>query len=176
MSEARLAADRTTIQIERLRLPNGLVIDSIDVTATGLRVNVVPFELPAGSCATVVGKISYEGIARFLNESQPGGMSGFEVRRLDGELAVTAFTKLLIPVQVGALGKVSLVNREVRFEPSRVEVAGVKAPEALANEQLNRVNPLIDLTTMPFEVSDFVCELHEDALQVTATVTTNLQK
>ena len=136
-----------------LILPNGLRLASVKVAFPSPVVQVSPFFLQDGTVAEIEAVIEAADIEAYLNQRQPSGMSNFSVKANGGLLTVVATAKVVIPVQVGAEGTLAFADGRLNFVPRRAEVGGVKMPDGMMREQLNKVNPIIDSTGYPVDVT-----------------------
>lgn len=144
-----LRATELTLRATGLILPEGLRIALVHLNFPQLSIPLSPLYLPEGTIIDVAIATTEEDLATYLNETQPAGLSNFRVRAENGKLTIIAVKKGILNVEVGAEGNLVFSEGKLLFQPTRAEVAGVKAPETLVNETMKRLNPLVDLTKWP---------------------------
>lgn len=149
-----------------LILPNGLRLASVKVAFPSPVVQVSPFFLQEGTVAEIEAVIEAADIEAYLNKRQPSGMSNFSVKASGGLLTVVATAKVVIPVQVGAEGTLAFADGRLNFVPTRAEVGGVKMPDGMMREQLNKVNPIIDSTGYPVDVTVKAIAIEDGAVRL----------
>lgn len=110
-------------------------------------------------------------IQEYLEQKRPGGLSNFEVKTENGLLTVIALSKMLLPVQIGSQGKLEFKEGKLNFSPIRTEVAGLPAPESLVEDQLKKINPIIDLTGWPVDSEIKTLTLSEGKIRLEASLT-----
>ena len=93
-------------------------------------------------------------------------MTDFSVKAEDDLLTVTAVAKVVISVQVGGQGRLEFANGRLNFVPTRAEVGGVKMPDGMMRDQLNQVNPIIDITGYPIDAKVKSIEIRNGAIRL----------
>lgn len=152
-----------------LVLPNGLRIASIDVDLPSPVLQVKPqVYLPEGTVANIEASISAADIQTYLAKKRPGGISDIVVKAEDGLLTVTGIARMVVPVQIGAQGKLEFSEGKLNFSPTRAEVGGVKMPDGLVRERLDELNPIIDLTGYPLEATVRSIEISGGSVKLAA--------
>jgi len=154
-----------------LVLPNGLRIASVDVDLPTPVLQVKPqIYLPEGTIANIEATISAADIQAYLVKKRPGGISDIVVKAEDGLLTVTGTARMLVPVQIGAQGKLEFSSGKLNFIPTRAEVGGVKMPDGLVREKLDEVNPIIDTTGYPLEATVRSIEIVDGVVKLAAQI------
>ena len=146
-------ATQLQVSTQGLILPNGLRIASVNVVLPMPVVQINPFFLPEGTTVDLDAVIEAPDIEAYLNKRQPSGMTNFSVKAENGALTVVAIAKVIVSVQVGAEGTLEFSAGKLIFVPKRAEVGGVRMPDGMMRDQLNKVNPIIDTTGYPIEAT-----------------------
>lgn len=134
-----------------MKLPNGLVLESMGLRASGGRVGVSPFEIAALESSSWQCAITESALADFLNELKPGGLHSFEVLASDGKIAVTATARVLVEIRATALCTLMIEdNSKVHV---LLESVSVPMAHNLVEKQLTKLNPIIDTKDFPIHVS-----------------------
>jgi hypothetical protein len=149
-----IAADRFSLELLNLRLPSAPVLRSFQLEWNDAQVHRDPFRIPRGSSALVKVELTAESLRQYLEENRPPGLGAFEVKAEDGELTVIAVTRGLVPIQVGAKGTVRLEQGRLEFVPTRAEIAGMKAPDAMVREYVSKINPILDISKYDLEAQN----------------------
>jgi hypothetical protein len=145
------AARATQLDLEAagILLPSGFRIEHVAVSVPQPVLPLGPLRASVGTAADIRITVLADDVATYLEGKQPSGLSAFRVTAENGKLRVVATVRLMLPMEVGAEGTLNFVDGKLSFVPSRTEIAGVGAPEGLVREQLDKINPLIDITGWP---------------------------
>lgn len=144
-----IKATELRISLKGLVMPNGLRFHTLDVRLPQVAAEIDPFLLPEGTVADVELVVRAEDIEAYLNTKSPSGLSNFSIKIEAGAITIVAVARIIVPVQIGARGHLEFENGKLNFVLERAEVAGAKAPDGLVREQIEKVNPLVDLTGLP---------------------------
>lgn len=153
-----------------LVLPNGLRVAKVAVKMPTPVVQISPVFVPEGTIVDLDATVEAADIQSYLNTKQPSGMTNFSVKAEDGLLTVTAIAKIILPVQVGGQGRLDFSNGRLNFIPLRAEVGGVKMPDGMMREQLNKVNPIIDITGVPIDAKVKSIEVSNGLIRISASL------
>ena len=165
MSDA-IHATQLDISTIGLVLPNGLRVAKAAVRMPTPVLHTSPVFLPEGTIVDVDASIEAADIQAYLNKKQPSGMTDFSVKAEDDLLTVTAIAKVVISVQVGGQGRLEFANGRLNFVPTRAEVGGVKMPDGMMRDQLNKVNPIIDITGYPIDAKVKSIEIRDGKIRL----------
>lgn len=143
-----IRATELGISLKGLVLPSGLRMAEGEVTFDAPIVSVKPFAIPEGTICHATLMFLDQDVQAYLEAKRPGSLSGFRVTAKDGEITIIAVARLLLPVEVGAVGVLEFSEGKLIFVPRRIEAGGMNA-ESIARPYLDRVNPLVDLTGLP---------------------------
>lgn len=169
--EKVLRATELDIAARGLVLPGGFRIDTINLEFPALTVPCSPWRAVEGTRVDVKIRVTSEDVATYLNAKQPGGLSDFQVGSKGGTLQIVALMKIaILPVEVGAEGVLEFENSRLNFIPSRAEIGGVGAPDAMVREQFQKVNPLIDLTGWPVKTTVKSIEIGDGEILLEGTL------
>ncbi|MEP0765988.1 MAG: DUF2993 domain-containing protein [Fimbriimonadia bacterium] len=149
----KLSAGQCEVRLTGVVLDNGLTLDEV-VVETGdvsYEADRLTFVLPGR--ATISARMSAESIVSFVVENSPDAVQDLQVVLQDGTVKVSARMQGLLPLGVEAVGSLEVVQgTQIAFHPSSVRVAGMGAPDALVERVLESVNPLLDVSALPFPV------------------------
>lgn len=144
----------STVQVEAIQasvsgliLPIGLRIAHITITSKSLSIVPNPFIVDLSEPAEIRAKIAEKDLQDHLQKTAPGGLRDFEVLLADGKMAVTATAKVVFDVRATALCTLHIED-SVRLN---VVLESVSVPMAynLVQNQLTKINPLFDCSTLP---------------------------
>lgn len=136
---------------KRLVLPLGLTLDEVRVVGYGAEVTKDPFQIALEKPAELEAELLQEDLQAFLVRTSPGGLQGFKVRMAEGKIYVDARITVLIPVPVSAVCTLRIDGGKRLFvDLESVSVLG-GAPKGLVQKQLDAINPVFDMSTLPLE-------------------------
>lgn len=132
-----------------LKLPNGMVIDEVEIQADRLAIvdQKPKFETPA----TTIVRISPESLQTFIASQLPAMVRDPQVRFQDGKILVSASVKVL--VEISATATLSLVIQDQK--KLLVELIDVDKPgpvRGILENQLDAVNPVFDAKDLPLDL------------------------
>ena len=149
--EIALAAIEATARA--VRLPVGLVFDRVTLNGEGLSFAIDPFVPAVSEPVQIEAEIGEESLARFLNRIAPGGLEGFHVQLQGGKATVDAVKRMLVSVPARAICSVRIeegTRLYVDFEDVAMFGGNVKG---MVQKQMEHVNPILDVTDWPWEVT-----------------------
>ncbi|HWP31583.1 MAG TPA: DUF2993 domain-containing protein [Fimbriimonadales bacterium] len=170
MKESAVKATELCISTKGIVLPNGLRIAEARVSMPQLTLRVSPFLLPEGTNLDIELVAESMDLQEHLNAKSPAGISDIRVRAERGSIIITGIYRLLVPIPVGAEGVLEFENGKLNFVLKRAEVAGVKAPENLVREQIEKINPIVDLTGYPVQAEIKSIEIGNGKIRINANL------
>ena len=130
----------------------GLVVDELELRTGQSDVDIDPFALGLRQPATAVATVTQASIAKVLAARSPDNIRDFEARVDAGQIHVTAKAVVLLPIPVNATCHLEIVGgKQVFVRLDSVEVLGGGA-KSLVEAQIEKVNPLFDVSDLPMEV------------------------
>lgn len=135
----------------RVRLPMGLVVDRISLGGTMAEIATDPFHLDLADWGDLEAELTSADLTDFLNLKSPANVRDFEVRVAHGLVEVTATAKVIVELRVTALCKLVIKDRrQLVVELDRVE--GIPMAHGMIQNQLDQINPVLDVSTLPLDV------------------------
>lgn len=135
-----------------VRLPVGLVLDSVSLVSGGGTVGFRPFEVGLAEPAKIeicIGEVALQG---FLNRLAPGGLEAFRVQLVDGKATIDAVKRMIVAVPARATCSVRIVDGTKLFiDVDEVEMLGA-AVKSMVQSQMDHMNPVVDLGELPWRV------------------------
>ena len=136
---------------KRLTLPMGLTLDEVRISGLGAEASKDPFRIALEEPAQLEAELRQEDVQSFLTRTAPGGLQGFNVRMSEGKIFIEARMTVLIPVPVSAVCTLRIDEGKRLFvDLESVNVLG-GAPKTLVQKQLDAINPVFDMSTLPVE-------------------------
>ena len=145
------AANDLALTAKNLRLPIGLVLDTVEINVQQTNITSDPLQIQLEKAGTAEITVSASSVAAFLEHLKPGGLSGFSVKIEDGIVHIQAVMQVIISIPVAATCSLSIADEtqlilELRdVSPS----AGRQVLEA----QLANINPLFDVSLLPIAIT-----------------------
>jgi hypothetical protein len=94
--------------------------------------------------------VSEASLAAFLEAQAPAGLRDFKVEARDGKLYVKAVKTVIVAIPATAVCALRIEDRRrLMVELESVEVAGGTSIKTLVQNQLDRINPIVDAADLP---------------------------
>jgi hypothetical protein len=136
----------------QVRLPMGLVVDEVRLAAVKGLLDKDPFQIHLEKPGTLLVRVLEKDLEAFLEKEAPGGLRDFEVSAKDGRINVCGTLKMIFDLRAAAICTLRIVNQRRLFvDLESVDVMGVGA-KSLVEAQLEKINPVLDVEELPFEV------------------------
>jgi hypothetical protein len=149
----------------------GLTLDEVIIQGEGLHLETDPFSAALKQPGTLDVRISAQGLADFLNNRSPGGLSNFQVRIADGEIFIDAKATMIISINVGAVCKLRIENGTDLFvDLVRVEAIGGTGAHNIVQRQLDSINPVLKAQDLPINATIETVECENDWIAVHGTL------
>lgn len=145
------AANDLTLSAKNLRLPIGLVLDTVEINVQDVNVASDPLHIQLEKAGTAGITVSESSIASFLEHLNPGGLSGFSVRIEDGIVHVQATMQMIFSIPVAATCSLSIAD-ETKLLLELLDVSPAAGRQIL-EAQLATINPLFDVSNLPISVA-----------------------
>lgn len=134
---------------KRVKIHIGLVVDEVRITGTNAHLQREPFSITLDQAAKIEAEILQEDVQAFLAKTSPGGLQNIVVKMDEGKIYVDARMQVLVPVPVSAICTLRIDGGQKLFiDLQSVSVLG-GAPKSLVQKQLDAINPVFDLGTLP---------------------------
>ncbi|HXH61206.1 MAG TPA: LmeA family phospholipid-binding protein [Fimbriimonadaceae bacterium] len=150
-----------------VELPMGLSVDEITVESDGAGVETDPFSVSFDKPAKARVLVTAASVAKFLNETRPGGLADFAVETSEGLLVVGATAVVLIPIR--AVAHCSLSIREGTFLDVVLKRIDPGAAAGIVEKQLAAINPILDTSGLPFKIEMQSVEIADGNIVVEGT-------
>ncbi|MDX2065631.1 MAG: DUF2993 domain-containing protein [Fimbriimonadaceae bacterium] len=140
--------------LSHVRLPMGLVLDSVEIRGSGLRVQTEPFDAQLPEPARVIVTVSESALAAFLEKSGAAGLHSFRVEIADGRIVVHATKTVLIELRAKAVARLAIADgKALNIELESVELLGGAGLTNLVRQQVAGLNPIFDAAELPFPLT-----------------------
>lgn len=147
--DKRLDLGGLTANLTDVRLPVGLVLDSLELQTGAAKLEADPWKLALAQDGKVRARVSAANVAAYLESLRPGGLSEFRVALSDGLATIDAKARMIVEIPARAVCRLVIVEgRRLEVELVDVDVLGVAA-EGLVRNQLDKVNPILDVKDFP---------------------------
>ena len=140
------------IVLNELVTPVGLTIAAVVIRGDGASVETEPFSYEMESEADLEALIHEAALEAFVKEKVPDNVQEIWLSLLPEKVHVRAVVRMILPVTANAVCTLRIEDgKRVFVELESVEVlgAGVKG---LVQKQLDAINPVVDVSELPFEV------------------------
>ena len=139
-----------TAQLRNLMLPMGLRVDDVRLYGKGLHLVREPFSAKLESAGQLEVFVSEASLAMFLEAQAPAGLKDFRVEARDGKLYVRAVKTVIVAFPANAVCTLRIENgRQLFVDLESVEVAGGASIKTLVQNQLDKINPIVDAADLP---------------------------
>jgi hypothetical protein len=137
-----------------LELAVGLVIDDLELASGPAEGEASPFSLRLAAPAELVVRISALSLAAFLEKKAPGGLEDFAVELREGKAFVEANKQVLFTAaRAKAVAVPRIVDgKSIHVDIESAEIMGASALSLLQG-QVAAMNPVLDVTDLPFSVT-----------------------
>lgn len=166
-----MRATELGISLKGLVLPGGLRMAEGEAWFDAPILSLKPFSIPEGTICHATLTFAQEDVQAYLEQKRPGNLSDFRVTAKDGEITIIAIARLLVAVEVGAVGTLQFAAGKLNFVARRIEAGGMNA-ESIARPHLERVNPLVDLTGLPVQADVQSLDIGGGAIRISVRLET----
>lgn len=135
------------VSLAQVALPMGLVLSRVRIWGQDLHLEREPFVIQVSQPGRMEITVSEDQLAAFLEREAPGGLRNFRVTADGGKLTVQATARILVEITAEAVCTLRADDGTRLF----VELESLSVPAArnLVQNQLERVNPIVDLDDLP---------------------------
>ena len=136
---------------KRVKISIGLIVDEVRITGKSAHLVREPFSITLEEAASIEAELLQEDVQTFLVQTSPGGLRNFAVKMDEGKIMVTATIVVIVPVPVSAVCTLRIdQGKRLFIDLESVSVLG-GAPKSLVQKQLDAINPVFDLDTLPLD-------------------------
>lgn len=161
-----VSATSLRAELRRLCLPQGLVVDRIEVEGGEVAVQTEPFGLRA-TTSKVRATLAALDIADFLSREAPGGLKDFAVAIRGGKLYIEATARVLVEVRAKAVCTLRIDHgTAVYVDLESVDVMGLGA-KGMVQNQLDQINPVLNVADLPVAIVLESIEADHDSVVLT---------
>ena len=133
----------------RVLVSIGLTVDEVRISGKAAHLVREPFSIQLDEPALIEAEILQGDVQTFLTKTAPGGLKNVSVKMENGKVMVEATMQVLVPVPVSAVCTLRIDGGKRLFiDLESVSVLG-GAPKSLVQKQLDAINPVFDLDTLP---------------------------
>ncbi|MFQ3587969.1 MAG: LmeA family phospholipid-binding protein [Fimbriimonadaceae bacterium] len=148
-----VSVERLHIELGRMVLPVGLVLDSVRVDAGSARLATDPVSLVLDHPARYQTAISEASVVEFVAPRLPDNLREATLSLLPGEILVTGKFRLLVEIPFRAsLALVVVEQRQLRLDVRSIDVLGT-GPAQMVQKRLDAINPVFDVADVPFPMT-----------------------
>jgi hypothetical protein len=134
---------------KRVKISIGLTVDEVRLSGKAAHIVREPFSIKLEEPATIEADILQEDVQAFLSHVAPGGLQNFRVKMDEGKVFVEATMQIIVNVPVSAVCTLRIDARKRLFiDLESLSVMG-SGPKSLVQKQLDAINPVFDLDTVP---------------------------
>lgn len=128
----------------------GLRVDDVRLYGRGLHLVREPFAAQLQSPGKLEVFVSETSLAEFLERQAPAGLKDFKVEARDGKLFVKAVKTMIVAIPATAVCALRVEEgKRLMVDLESVEVAGGASIKTLVQNQLDRINPIVDAADLP---------------------------
>ena len=140
-----------SVKVKGLVLPNGLHIDEGEIAGREVSIGRDPFSLSTGPGSLAVVRVSCASLQAFLVGLDLPHISEIEVTAEGGLLKVSATARVIVQIATTAL--CALECEDGKRVNVRLESAEPSASRSLIERQFAQINPVLDLSGLPFDLT-----------------------
>lgn len=171
-SNQTISAHQVSALLLGLKLPMGLMVDEVQLDAPSVTVEKEPFSASSPQDPKVTAIISSTSLEAFLEKQAPGGLRNFKVK-IDDKIRISASVRMIIEIKANIVCHLEIVDgSKLIVVLDDVGIVGVGAKN-LVQQQIDKVNPLLDTSTLPIHVTLDNVELSEDKVALIASLQLN---
>lgn len=135
-----------------IQTPIGLVINDLSIDGLRTKIEAEPFKIEADKPASWRARIVRDAIQMLLEARAPDNLREIDVRVDASGILVATRAKIVIELPVEALCELEIAEgRQLLAKVKSVSVGG-GAGRSLVQQQLDRLNPLIDTANLPLDL------------------------
>ena len=170
MPKAPFSVEAFTATFEGVRLPIGLVVKTLMLTGTGIKITKHPINVSVTSPAKFEATVDEASIVAFLTKKAPGGLKEFEVELKNGSIHVRAVLKILVELRAAAVCRLVIKDgRQLVVELDSADVLAVGA-KSLIKGQIDQLNPIFEVEQLPLPTVLEAVSVEDGLIRLTGTV------
>jgi hypothetical protein len=165
-----LSIDSLSATFEGVRLPIGLIVQTLTVRGSGIDLSSDPLSIQVSEPAQFEAVVDEAAIVAFLTAKAPGGLKDFEVKLLDGKLQVKAVMKILVELRASAECRLVIKDgRQLMVDLESADVLSVGA-KSLIKGQIDNINPIFDVAQLPIPATLETVAIEEGVVRLRGTL------
>jgi hypothetical protein len=171
MSERKpLVVESLEAVFRRVHLPVGLTLDELRIEGARSECTFEPFRIFLDRPGDLQITLTEESVARFLNEQAPGGLKDFSVKLAGGKVTVKATARVILEIRATAVCTLRIVEGKCLYvDLESVDALG-GAAKGLVENQLAKINPILDARQFPLDAVLTRIEIAEGQLDIFGTI------
>jgi hypothetical protein len=138
---------------KRVKVHIGLIIDEVRISGKSAHFVREPFSITLDEPAQIEADLLQRDVQSFLTTTVSGGLRDFAVRMEDGKIFVDATMQILVSVSVSAVCALRIDEGKKLFIDLESVSALGGSPKSMVQKQLDAINPVLDLSTLPVDGS-----------------------
>lgn len=161
--------DSLKIEGDEVQVDPNLTITKLCVQLNDVRVDTDTRAIKSIGSTAIKASISESSVNRYIKETR--GDSNLTVKLEDGKIRVQFAPSVAgVGIPLSVTGKLLIAGEDkINFQADAGAVGRLPIPAAVINKGLERMNPVIDLSTMKFPVSLKEISIRKGAADVTGS-------
>lgn len=158
------------LKVGRVSTPAGIIVDSIEIVAKEAAYESDPQKFGLKEPALFKGIVLEGDLKKFVCERTPEGIEIDSIKLLPGKIVVEAAVSMII--RVGGTAECSLHvedQRRLVIRADSVDVMG-GSMKSLVQKQLDGMNPLLDVSELPFDIRLHAVEIEAGRIVLGGTL------
>lgn len=153
-----------------IQTPIGLVVDELTIEGSRARIQSDPFAIEVDRPGAWSATVQQAALQMFLESQAPDNVREINVLLVEKTIKVLAKVKLLVELSVEAKCSLRIVEeRQIWVDVDSVSMGG-SAAKNLLQAQLDKLNPVLDASDLPLNLSFKQVEVLEGVLAVSGSV------
>lgn len=164
---APITVGELSASFHQIETPYGLVVDALNVKGGRCVVTPEPFSLTLDRPGDWEAFIEEDALQAFVESKVPAQLRNVRVKLVPGEIRVTASVQIIVDLNVEAICTLAIRDRKsIWVELQSVSVGG-GAAKNLVQQQLDKVNPVLDAKDLPLNLMFDAVQILQGELVVT---------
>ncbi|MBS1705899.1 MAG: LmeA family phospholipid-binding protein [Armatimonadetes bacterium] len=167
--ESVVSCGHVDLRLDRLKLPNGLLVDSLSLDADNLQFDTQSKQASLATAGTCVATVSEQSLTEFLMAELPSAIRKVEVQCVGGRIQIAAIARVIVEIKALALCRLEIVDeRELYVRLESVTPGG--PVEGIVESNLEKVNPVFKSEDIPFPVRMLEARVEHGKVQLICQV------
>lgn len=168
----KLTVNEWNAEFRWIETPIGLIVDELTIEGLRTTIGTEPFAVESDKPATWRALIVRDALQMLLEDKAPDNLREIDVRIEPKGIIVAARAKIVFEVPVEVTCDLEIVDkREIRAKVVSVSIGGGPA-KSFVQRELDKLNPLIDSSTFPFDLRFGSVEYRSGEIVIGGTLAT----